>query len=323
MKSFKRFVKPVKIGFASIHPRDQDIDQILKPKPFLAKIGFVSIHKADKSLDKRIRDSIHEELKSEDPEFYQKKLEKHLKSRNIEPFFQDWKNENEGFKYENHTNIDREKIFPNHVDSNQLHNEYKTPAYKSFNVWYSENSKPINHHLIHKHLGTEKAKSLGIKPSDNPTFQEDHISNIAQLTHHPENSLRHDAIVHSGTGRAMHKSLVDTKVGENIHFPAFTSTSTHPGKVKIFIMSNFSRHPDPHRADHTLVEKSVAHFHLPKGYKKARYVANISVIPTEHEVLLHHGQTFKKVGEHREVINKGKDLETHVYHHHFVPVEEE
>ncbi len=182
MKSFKRFVKPVKIGFASIHPRDQDIDQILKPKPFLAKIGFASIHKADKSLDKRIRDSIHEELESEDPEFYHKKLEKHLISRNIKPHFQDWRNENEDSRrYENHLNTDREKIFPNHVDSNQLHSHSQTPAYKSFNGWYSENSKPVNYHLIHKHLGEEKAKSLGIKPPNNPAFQEDHISNISIL----------------------------------------------------------------------------------------------------------------------------------------------
>ncbi len=129
--------------------------------------------------------------------------------------------------------------------------------------------------------------------------------------------------MHSGTGREMHKSLLNTKVGEHVHFPAFTSTSTHPGKAKNFIVSSFSRNPDPRRAGDTLVEKSIAHFHLPKGYKKARYVANMSAVPTEHEVLLHHGQTFKKVGEHKEVIDKGKEVETHVYHHHFVPVEEE
>lgn len=45
-------------------------------------------------------------------------------------------------------------------------------------------------------------------------------------------------------------------------------------------------------------ESHVVHFHLPKGYAKARYIAHISEFPGEHEMLFDRDQHWKLTGTH-------------------------
>jgi hypothetical protein len=116
-------------------------------------------------------------------------------------------------------------------------------------------------------------------------------------------------------------ALHGTPIGHHIHFPAYTSTSTNYETAKQFAHTVYGSEEEQKGGETRHMHKHVIHFHLPQGYNKGRHVRNISDLPNEHEMILHHGQTFKKVGYHHEQDHSFETNDRFIHHHHFVPVE--
>lgn len=307
MKSFKQFIRTPKIGFGTIH-KDDKSDQLLKPK---VHIGFATIHKNDSSDS--LLSGVVKRLKGlkEDSEpaleVSNEYHDKYLRSR-----------VKEGTRFANQATpeklaqgqLDRQEFAHHHV----LNNEHQRNHFadngneNSALRKYTSSSFPINHYLLQKHLDNG-----GFDALKNKDHNEDWHQRISKETNHPGNALKKPTIVHSGAGNNMADILHHTQIGEHVHFPAYISSSTNSR-----VAHAFSEVTD--LSSHTRDAQHFMHFHLPKGYTKGRHVENITDNPTEHEMILHAGQTFKKVGHAVEPHPTSPSHEYH--HHHFVPVED-
>lgn len=226
--------------------------------------------------------------------------------------------------------------FAHHHELNRLHAERQhKERYGNAISSYTTASRFINHHLIAKHRGPEHERDYlestlelhGNNLDHTKQRFEDHINAVSQETNHPGNALKKPTVVHSGPGHNMQHILKNTKVGEKIHFPAFTSatTDTHTAFMSTPLGEVHHDDADIHQHHH------IMHFHLPAGYQRGRHVANISTHPNEHEMILDKGQTFHKAHEwveHRRTRNPTNDVlgarkgeVHHITHHHFVPVD--
>lgn len=302
MKNFSDFLRKLKerntkakVGFASIHKKDKELDKLLNIKP-------------PKPAANTVKEDIENKTGIENP-FHQAYLEK-IKSMSPQRL-------NDVFNKENHAHDAEE--FAHHHQLNALH-ETEGPHFRNHTgepdpatgyekhtheplKEYTRTSHQLNHYLIAQHRQEEHTNSEWLKK-----HVQEHDRVLSQKTHHPGNALVKPTIVHSGAGKNMGELLNHTKIGEHVHFPAYTSTSTHPQMAHSFAT------PGDKGIKHIL------HFHLPTGYTKGRHVENISANPSEHEMILHKGQTFRKVGHHVE--REESTEENAIHHHHFVPVEE-
>jgi len=315
MGKFKAFLK-TKTGFATIHKNDTS-DDILKPKNTKPKIGFATIDLLDDS-DKYL--TAH----------HVKKLKEDTENRHVATnlYHRAYLNaiKKEGNRGEEHRAIDN-KIYSHHNMLNLSHAVGNESRHDSPIVKYTVMSKHLNEHLLWQHQG-RKHPLYNEDPEyygNRAMTHERHHQALAKETNRPENALKKKAIVHSGVGAEFAKVLHNTHIGEHVHFPAYTSATTHHNVAKGFV-GHVSRPADEimSNAPETELHYHMIHFHLPKGYTKGRHVESVSYNPTEHEMILHHGQTFKKVGYHHE-IQDSKDhpgYNGHWHHHHFVPVEE-
>jgi hypothetical protein len=290
MKKFNQFIKknkPIKIGFVTIKPKDDSDKLLIRP----TKTGFVTIHKSDNT--DRLLPKIKEDTENTAIGPFHSAYQDQIASR---PEYNPSIREHDA------------QLFHHH---HELNNQHKTEhgSYNHVNR-YSDSSKNLNNYLVRKHNDENHP--------DHDNVQSHH-KELSKVTNHPGNSLHHPIIVHSGVGEKMGRILHDTKIGERVHFPAYTSTSSHHEVAHSFGDPDI-RHSENGR-DHVI--KHVAHFHLPAGYTKGRHIANISSLPSEHEMILHHGQTFRKVEHHVEQSDRKYSNFTDVrHHHHFVPDEE-
>lgn len=299
MKSFKQFIKQPKIGFATIHKNDKS-DEALKPR---VRIGFATIHKDDKS--DRFLSTISRVLRIKEDSEPALEVSHAFHDKYLKRLAQ------QGARYDHQVTptlkpqkeLDA-KEFAHHHELNMQHeaeHEAEGRSGSSPLRGYTEGSYSTNRYLIRKHLGEE---------DPNADYLESRHKAIARETNHPANALKKSTVVHSGVDTNMAEILRNTKVGENLHFPAYTSTSTHMSTAK-----GFSQIAD----DGEKTANHIVHFHLPKGYTKGRHVENVTDNHGEHEMILHHGQTFKKVDH---VVEPHPTDRSHVFHHHhFVPVE--
>ncbi len=300
MLTFKGFLKeaifnkrPNKtiIGFASIHKHDTS-DKELKLLDLLRHklrniTGFASIHKNDTS-DAALKD---EKKKLKEDSQAQPALLHHNPLTGIDHYHQ---------KYLDHRasmGSDREErevkelapFLHHHLLNNILSREQSGHINK-----YTRDSSDINQHLIHGH-------SIG-------SWRKETEKELSKHTKSPLNAIKHPTIVHSGVGEEMASRMSRSNIGDKVHMPAYTSTSTSPHIAKGFAHSDHNQH------------QHVLHFHLPEGYKKARHVSNISDHAHEREVIIHKGTVWKKVGHHIEPT----DLEKYasyatIHHHHLIP----
>lgn len=301
MGKFKQFLRrtPILAGFATIHKNDlSDKYLSIKPLKSILRVGFSTIHQkddSDKYLPKEnIKESI--DLSSHYHQVFlnrEKQQEDKLKKIRGDDIF----------KYNGAIHQLDQETFPHHIKKNLA--EYdKIPKHKNPEhplTTYTKGSADLNSHLIKKYINKNYKHEYKSEENRLNNFHK----HLSKHTNHNSLALHHSTIVHSGVGERMGSILSQTKIGDKMHFPAYTSTSTHYPVAKDFSKYGINN------------ERHVIHFHLPKGYTKARYIANIAKYPTEHEVLLHHGQTFKKVGEHKES-HPGNNFEE-IHHHHFVP----
>ncbi len=385
MLSFKAFLresekkkqedndKNVRVGFASIHKSDHEVDKLLpnglnQPKEENIVGNTVNedkhVHAFEHAVNSRIEeekpiktnyhsaDTIGHHNLAPDAIKSDSHIDKHyvdtIRSR-LKPFYHHIDINN---KVEKHYDLSGKRV---NYGTNYGGRSDKSPL-----VRYTANSKALNRHLIKKHTdsdyanyhhGVIKTKKASELPDDNPHAQQfnkieerhyhrtlaRHDKEIHSLLNRKYNKLAHSAIVHSGVGENMTKVLHHTRNGDVIHMPAYTSTSlVHKTAY------DFGHHEyDPEKV--TRNEKGnvikvenghvthMMHFHLPKGYTRARYVDNIFKNDGEHEVVLDKDQKFRKVHEHTTVNRNTRhytDVEpiehhtdTKIVHHHFVPVE--
>lgn len=345
MISFKKFLarKKLPVGFATIHKKD-DSDAHLKHSANCASckvaVGFATIHKPLKE------DAEHE--------IWQKLSTSEAGARHVvhapsgehhatylhKVAAYDAEKEAAHARYHNRkadephvmspgSQMDtwlREKdktAFSHHHEANLAHGEGHN---RTALTQYTHRSSRLNKWLIHKH-SEPKLRAPHIHKRDRMAIAPHSISDLhyylKRETHSKKNALHAPTIVHSGVGAEMTKILHSTKVGDVVHFPAYTSTSTNHMTAHSFTSSDFAAWGGDDRTEHQI--KHLVHFHLPKGYRKGRHVENITTNGSEHEMILHHGQSFKKVdhGETHEhyfspMGSKRKDT---VIHHHFVPVD--
>jgi hypothetical protein len=289
MPTFKQFLnkikdkqrKPAKTGFTSIHKKDlKEIDPLLKKQPTPKKPPHLK------------EDAEHSTVNA----FHHAFLEKaaHVPDRTEAGVKTHAERDAEEFAHHHALNAEEEHEYPYGRDTRHITH----PLTK-----YTSSSHMTNRHLIDTHVGSTTPGHYPLTADDTKRAEE-HIKALDPKTHHPANALKQPTIVHSGTNEHMSELLHHSKVGERVHFPAYTSTSTHPTVAQSFSNGVTDKHG---------TVKHVIHFHLPAGYAKGRHVENISRTSGEHEMILHRGQTFKKVGEGHE---------EHVTHHHFVPDED-
>ena len=226
-----------------------------------------------------------------------------------------------------------EAAFPHHHEMNRVHqaNHLNALATHTQNHQYTalrqytHRSSRLNRWLIAKHKDP-KVRAPRLSKEDKGGHVQHSVSglhyHLARETNHKGNALHAPTIVHSGIGPEMATVLANTAIGHSVHFPAYTSTSTSHSMAHSFTSGAFNHLHGDLRSEHFI--KHVVHFHLPKGYRKGRHVENITTNGAEHEMILHHGQTFKKVDqgevhEHYYSPAGNRRVDT-VIHHHFVPV---
>lgn len=132
--------------------------------------------------------------------------------------------------------------------------------------WYTSDSGAINNHLI----SSEFTDPGDLKDIENAAAD----IHDAIKTHGVP--LEQDHHVYSGT---MHKPFSELRPGETVHMPAFTSSSININVAKTFTGIHSNR--------------TILHFHLPKGYSNGIHVEGISDLPHEQEYLLNKDQKWK------------------------------
>lgn len=132
--------------------------------------------------------------------------------------------------------------------------------------WYTSDSGAINNHLI----SSEFTDPGDLKDIENAAAD----IHDAIKTHGVP--LEQDHHVYSGT---IHKPFSELRPGETVHMPAFTSSSININVAKTFTGVHSNR--------------TILHFHLPKGYSNGIHVEGISDLPHEQEYLLNKDQKWK------------------------------
>lgn len=296
MLSFKGYLKEgfirkpkMVVGFASIHKHAKGIDEKLRLLDELKNklkviTGFATIHKNDDS-DKKLKEdaTLHHNPLTGIDNYHQKHLDYRTNLvKGAISNFAEVRDKAELAPFEHHhelnTNLGHGKT--------ELEKHHATELIRH----YTADSSDLNGSLIEK------------RPLQGHSAKID--KELQKHTNHKANALKSDAIVHSGIGMHFAKIMRGTKIGDKIHMPAYTSTSTSPKVAKSFTDGEYG-------------DRHFLHFHLPKGFTKARHVSNISEHSHEKEVIIHKNTKWKKVGYHHEPANDVEDTDSH--HHHLIP----
>jgi len=166
--------------------------------------------------------------------------------------------------------------------------------------YYTDDSQHINEPLVNK------------KTPD--SFIRKMIPHLDKITRHKENKLPGPVTSYSGIHPKFGKMLSGVKIGEKVKSPAYISSSLDKD-----IANSFSTHKSNIFSDKGNFDQHMVVFHLPKGHTKARHIDHVSRWRGEDELLHARGQTFKKIGEHREDVISPEGRGERI-HHHLTPV---
>lgn len=159
------------------------------------------------------------------------------------------------------------RIEEEHHHLTDLHGAFHSAPLKNE---YSEGSSHIAYHLVDPSM-THEEDAQYLDKSINK------ISDEIKRTSVPLDRKHH---VYSGVSRH-----IDSKIGDVVHMPAFTSTSIDINQARQFSSAGFGSGNK---------ERNILHFHLPAGYNRGTYLGeHASYHPNEKEYLLDKDQKWK------------------------------
>ncbi len=138
------------------------------------------------------------------------------------------------------------------------------------------------------------------------------VPDIDLVLNNKENALKGDVVAYSGVGAEMGKKLMEHKMGDFVHFPAYTSTSLDYQIAHSFGGSTPTKLTDGEDEE---IARHIAVFHLPEGYHQGRYIESHSRNQGEEEYTLARDQKFK-YNERRIFPHRYNGIQVF---HHFTP----